>query len=415
MDLHHHEKVFAVSPDMNSGKVCHSLCPSKCPVKCLPPLPPIPPIPPIFFFSSPPPPPPPPPPSLSPLIENQSNQHISPLVIIILASFASAFVLVIFFAILAKCLANRNSSRRPTTSPANTDEENDQTLNPMDFIWYVRTVGLEESVINSIAVCKYKRGESLVEERVCSICLNEFMEDENLRLLPKCSHAFHLPCIDTWLKSHVNCPVCRAIVVSNPVNSPLTDPRSISSNSMDEGRMENLQTCTELGGNQSNVDVGSQSFAHENVSELDLYSPRSNFRFRALSDLIDYHRSMGPSIELMDGEIQDVWRSTSMDSLSSATISISFANLPSIDSEGSSTASGVHSTGSKKSNFDGSSSLRRIFPKHVWNQSISKMLRIGSKGSTLQKGPVLMKRSISGSGKFRLRRYGRGQNSILPL
>ncbi|KAL6952752.1 RING-type E3 ubiquitin transferase [Sarracenia purpurea var. burkii] len=55
----------------------------------------------------------------------------------------------------------------------------------------------------------------------CSVCLNEFQEDETLRLLPKCNHAFHLPCIDTWLRSHTNCPMCRADIISTcPAPAP---------------------------------------------------------------------------------------------------------------------------------------------------------------------------------------------------
>nr|GMC81283.1 RING-H2 finger protein ATL54 [Ipomoea batatas] len=63
----------------------------------------------------------------------------------------------------------------------------------------------------------YKRGEGLVEGTECAVCLNEFQDDETLRLLPKCNHAFHIPCIDTWLRSHTNCPLCRAGIVSNTV------------------------------------------------------------------------------------------------------------------------------------------------------------------------------------------------------
>lgn len=47
----------------------------------------------------------------------------------------------------------------------------------------------------------------------CSVCLAEFRDGDSLRLLPKCSHAFHLQCIDTWLKSQSNCPLCRASIV----------------------------------------------------------------------------------------------------------------------------------------------------------------------------------------------------------
>lgn len=79
--------------------------------------------------------------------------------------------------------------------------------------------GLEEAVIKTITVCKYEKGDGLIEGTECAVCLSEFEENEALRLLPKCSHAFHLPCIDTWLKSHSSCPLCRAIIITNTTSS----------------------------------------------------------------------------------------------------------------------------------------------------------------------------------------------------
>lgn len=43
----------------------------------------------------------------------------------------------------------------------------------------------------------------------CAVCLNRFEPAEVLRLLPKCKHAFHVECVDTWLDSHSTCPLCR--------------------------------------------------------------------------------------------------------------------------------------------------------------------------------------------------------------
>lgn len=83
-------------------------------------------------------------------------------------------------------------------------------------IWYIRTPGLNQSVISAITVCTYKKGEGLIDGTECSVCLSEFEDDESLRLLPKCNHAFHLTCIDTWLRSHTNCPLCRAPIVADP-------------------------------------------------------------------------------------------------------------------------------------------------------------------------------------------------------
>ncbi|XP_052183836.1 RING-H2 finger protein ATL52-like [Diospyros lotus] len=44
----------------------------------------------------------------------------------------------------------------------------------------------------------------------CPICLSEFEEGEEVRQLPRCKHSFHALCIDMWLYSHFDCPVCRA-------------------------------------------------------------------------------------------------------------------------------------------------------------------------------------------------------------
>ncbi|XP_057500935.1 E3 ubiquitin-protein ligase RING1-like [Actinidia eriantha] len=82
-------------------------------------------------------------------------------------------------------------------------------------------VGLQQLIIDSIAVFKYKSDYGLIEGSECSICLNEFQEDETLRLLPKCSHAFHVPCIDTWLRSQKNCPFCRAPIVRDGNDAPI--------------------------------------------------------------------------------------------------------------------------------------------------------------------------------------------------
>ncbi|XP_059279690.1 E3 ubiquitin-protein ligase ATL15-like [Lycium ferocissimum] len=79
--------------------------------------------------------------------------------------------------------------------------------------------GLNPVVISSFPMFLYsdvkdlKIGKSVLE---CAVCLNEFEDNETLRLLPKCSHVFHPNCIDTWLMSHITCPVCRANLIPKP-------------------------------------------------------------------------------------------------------------------------------------------------------------------------------------------------------
>lgn len=53
-------------------------------------------------------------------------------------------------------------------------------------------------------------------EYECVVCLSVFEEGEEVKQLPKCKHVFHAPCIDMWLYSHLDCPLCRTPVVDAP-------------------------------------------------------------------------------------------------------------------------------------------------------------------------------------------------------
>ncbi|XP_074581328.1 uncharacterized protein LOC141837855 [Curcuma longa] len=50
----------------------------------------------------------------------------------------------------------------------------------------------------------------------CAVCLRSFRPDEDLRLLPACSHSFHAGCVDTWIQNSPSCPLCRAPVTLPP-------------------------------------------------------------------------------------------------------------------------------------------------------------------------------------------------------
>ena len=55
----------------------------------------------------------------------------------------------------------------------------------------------------------------------CAVCLNEFDDAKELRLLPRYKHIFHLDCIDVWLASHVTCLVYCANLIEQAINNNL--------------------------------------------------------------------------------------------------------------------------------------------------------------------------------------------------
>lgn len=86
--------------------------------------------------------------------------------------------------------------------------------------------GLDTSVIQTFPTMIYSEVKHLkigIDALECAVCLNEFEDNETLRLLPKCDHVFHPECIDEWLASHTTCPVCRANLEPQP-GEPITRP-----------------------------------------------------------------------------------------------------------------------------------------------------------------------------------------------
>ncbi|KAG6409133.1 hypothetical protein SASPL_132166 [Salvia splendens] len=293
---------FCPEPQTNCPLTCYKYCPDSCKSSI------------SFQFPPPPPPPLPPPTSSANDPGGAPTGGLSHALTISLAVLATAFFLFTCYTIYKFYTLWKASRRRRTLRQSQRrdfDEEGggdgggdfidgDVVDHP---IWYIRTVGLQPSVINAITVVKYKSGDGIVEGTDCAVCLSEFEEEETVRLLPKCSHAFHIPCIDTWLASHTNCPLCRAGIVAAAGGAIQLqeEPIGVESRRSDEG-LEGLGLG--LGEIEGDGAVRSQIGIE--------------FGGNAEGDCkID--------VEL-DAAVQPVRRSVSMDALSASAISAAVAN-----------------------------------------------------------------------------------------
>ncbi|MQM04689.1 hypothetical protein Taro_037494 [Colocasia esculenta] len=72
--------------------------------------------------------------------------------------------------------------------------------------------------------CTYGKGEGMVGggESTCPVCLCDFKDGEQVRLLPECMHYYHVSCIDMWLQSHNSCPMCRTETTPPAVSRPVS-------------------------------------------------------------------------------------------------------------------------------------------------------------------------------------------------
>ncbi|CAL9118586.1 unnamed protein product [Musa textilis] len=125
---------------------------------------------------------------------------------------AAAFLLIVTFFFLRLCRCRRATADEEQFGAF---EDGSGSVEIDHHVWYIRTTGLDESTIRAVTAWAYKADDGVLGEPPadCAVCLSELRDGELVRLLPKCGHAFHLTCVDTWLRSHVNCPLCRAPVV----------------------------------------------------------------------------------------------------------------------------------------------------------------------------------------------------------
>lgn len=129
---------------------------------------------------------------------------------------------------LASYFCTRGQQQQQTTNQRSNNNNRGQNDGGADHNQssIVIDVGLDESTIKSYPKLPYSEARLQKKDSTatcCSICLADYRSSDMLRLLPDCSHLFHVKCVDPWLRLHPTCPVCRTSPLPTPLSTPLAE------------------------------------------------------------------------------------------------------------------------------------------------------------------------------------------------
>ncbi|KAK1610819.1 hypothetical protein QYE76_034492 [Lolium multiflorum] len=128
----------------------------------------------------------------------------------LIAVIAVVVLIALFFLYMNRCTCASTDllPRRPFRSTA----PDDQSLGSD----HCRPRGLARELVEAFPTAVYGDVKAHVApgskpaSLECAVCLAEFVDADELRVLPACCHVFHPGCIDPWLACAVTCPLCRA-------------------------------------------------------------------------------------------------------------------------------------------------------------------------------------------------------------
>ncbi|XP_032934326.1 E3 ubiquitin-protein ligase RNF43 [Catharus ustulatus] len=109
---------------------------------------------------------------------------------ILLTVVSTVVVIILIFVVRTKCQLNRTQ-----------DSVQQQTLQA------IRQLATRRYQPRARPAPRWDSASSCSSAPVCAICLEEFSEGQELRII-SCSHEFHRECVDPWLHQHHTCPLC---------------------------------------------------------------------------------------------------------------------------------------------------------------------------------------------------------------
>ncbi|KAJ4836791.1 hypothetical protein Tsubulata_029977 [Turnera subulata] len=130
--------------------------------------------------------------------------HLNGRVVFLLLIFFAFIVVITSLFLYVHCLCRDGRLAVQSSSSSGAD-----TIAPPQ----ATSLGLDPAIIDSlpiILVTKNVENGDVIIETECSICLSLFEDQEKVKVLPECNHAYHSECLDKWLSTQSSCPLCRA-------------------------------------------------------------------------------------------------------------------------------------------------------------------------------------------------------------
>lgn len=128
--------------------------------------------------------------------------------VVILSSFLCALVCVLGLALVSRCACRGRRSSSSSSSSGSGSGIISSSSDPLPNQRQAKK-GLKKKAIDALPTAPFTAAAS----SDCAICLDEFSDGDALRVLPRCGHAFHVACVDAWLRTRTTCPSCRAGIV----------------------------------------------------------------------------------------------------------------------------------------------------------------------------------------------------------
>uniref|UniRef100_A0A8B9QIW4 RING-type E3 ubiquitin transferase n=1 Tax=Apteryx owenii TaxID=8824 RepID=A0A8B9QIW4_APTOW len=140
---------------------------------------------------------------------------------ILLTVVSTVVVIILIFVVRTKCQLNRTQ-----------DSLQQQTMQA------IGQLATRKYQARCRQASRWDSASSCSSAPVCAICLEEFSEGQELRII-SCSHEFHQECVDPWLQQHHTCPLCMFNILDSVDQAAVPSSR-LTPRDMEPGRRLHL-------------------------------------------------------------------------------------------------------------------------------------------------------------------------------